>query len=112
MLIQTNSGDYIDLDAIEDSRLPPKEENYKQTANEFYGKERPKKPKQDKVYSIFQIQKILRERYNYQLQNITGYKGNRFIGYNTYRVLDQYENKVMDGSLHDIGEWLEEKGVY
>ena len=64
MLIQTNSGDYIDLDAIEDSRLPPKEENYKQTANEFYGKDRPKKPKQDKVYSIFQIQKILRERYN------------------------------------------------
>lgn len=110
MLIQTNSGDYIDLDAIIESRLPPDELNYKPTTNEFYSKDRPPKPKFDKVYSIFQIQKILRERHNYQLHNITGYKGNRFVGYNTYRVLDQHGNKVMDGSLHDIGEWLEERG--
>lgn len=112
MLIQTNSGDYIDLDEIIESRLPSEEDNYKHTANEFYGKDRPKKPKQDKVYSISSIQKILETKYNCKLVNITGYKGNRFVGYNTYRVFDQHGNKVMDGSLHDIGEWLEEKGVY
>lgn len=110
MMIRTIDGKYIDLNAIEDSRLPSPEDNYKQTANEFFSQDRPKKPKCDKVYSIFQVQKILRERYNYQLHNITGYKGNRFIGYNTYRVLDQHGNKVMDGSLHDIGEWIEERG--
>ena len=107
MMIRTIDGKYIELDAIKESRLPSAENNYKSTANEFYGKDRPPKPTQDKVYSIFQVQKILRERYNYQIHNITGYKGNRFIGYNTYRVLDQYGNQVMDGSLHEIGEWLE-----
>lgn len=110
MFIRTIDGKYIDLDEIKDSRLPSPEDNYKSTTNEFFGKDRPTKPKLDKVYSISSIQKILETKYNCKLVNITGYKGNRFIGYNTYRVLDQHGNKVMDGSLHDIGEWLEERG--
>lgn len=109
-MIQTIDGKYIDLNGIQESRLPPDELNYKQTTNEFFSRNRPTKPKQDKVYSISSIQKILETKYNCKLVNITGYKGNRFIGYNTYRVLDQHGNKVMDGSLHDIGEWIEERG--
>ena len=45
MFIRTIDGKYIDLNTIEESRLPPDEDNYKQTTNEFYGKDRPPKPK-------------------------------------------------------------------
>ena len=110
MYIRSVSGKLIRINDIENTKLPGEQNNYKSTAKEFYGKDRHPKPKQDKVYSISSIQKILETKYNCKLVNITGYKGNRFIGYNTYRVLDQHGNKVMDGSLHDIGEWLEERG--
>ena len=110
MLIQTNSGDYIDLDAIEDSRLPPKEENYKQTANEFYSRDRPCKPKQDRKHNYFRIKKQL-ENKGLTLENITTYKGNRYSGYNTYQVLDTNGNKLIDGYLYEIAVWIEEKGM-
>ena len=111
MLIRTIDGKYIDLNAIEDSRLPPDELNYKQTTNEFYSKDRSTKPKQDKKYNYFRIKKQL-ENKGLTLVNITSYKGNRYSGYNTYRVLDNgNRNTLISGYLYQIATWMEEKGM-
>ena len=109
MFIRTLSGKLIKINDIEGSRLPNEEDNYMYISNDFYSKDRIKRQKLDKVYSLFSLQKILKEKYNYQLINITGYKGNRYTGYNTYRILDENGNKVIDGHLHDIAEWLEQQ---
>lgn len=108
MYIRTLSGKLIFIDENTESRLPNPADNYKYVSNDFYNRDRVKKQKLNKVYSPFSLQKILQENYNYQLINITGYKGNRY-GYNTYRVLDEQGNKVIDGHLHDIAEWIEQK---
>ncbi|MGN1151074.1 MAG: hypothetical protein ACI4SN_02820 [Lachnospiraceae bacterium] len=110
MLIQTIDGKYIDLDTIKESRLPSEEENYKHTANEFYGKDRPTKPKQDKNYNYFNIKKQL-ENKGLTLVNITSYKGNRYSGYNTYQVSDTQGNILIKGYLPQIAVWMEEKGM-
>ena len=110
MLIRTIDGKYIDLNGIQESRLPSAEENYKHTANEFFGKDRPTKHKQDKKYNYFRIKKQL-ENKGLILVNITSYKGNRYSGYNTYRVLDKDGNKLIDGYLYEIAVWIEEKGM-
>ena len=109
MYIRTLSGKLIFLNDNTESYLPDAKNNYKTISNDFYGQNRPKRKKLDKVYSPFSLQKILQENYNYQLINITGYKGNRYTGYNTYRVLDEQGNKVIDGHLHDVAEWIEQK---
>ena len=109
MYIRTLSGKLIKLSDIEDSQLPKKEDNYKYTSNEFYGQYRPKRVRTGKTYSPISLQKILQENYNYQLINISGYKGNRYTGYNTYRVLDDLGNKIIDGNLHDIADWMAER---
>lgn len=108
MMIRTIDGKYIDLNTIEDSRLPPDEDNYKHTANEFYGRDRPTKPKQDKKYNYFNIKKQL-ENKGLTLENITTYKGNRYSGYNTYQVLDTNGNKLISGYLYQIATWIEER---
>ena len=108
MLIRTIDGKYIDLNAIEDSRLPSPEENYKHTANEFFSRNRPTKPKQDKNYNYFNIKKQLDNK-ELTLVKITTYKGNRYSGYNTYRVLDKDGNKLISGYLYQIATWIEER---
>lgn len=110
MMIRTIDGKYIDLNAIEDSRLPPDELNYQHTANEFYGRDRPTKPKQDKKHNYFRIKKQL-EHMGLTLVNITFYKGNRYSGYNTYRVVDTQGNILIEGYLQQILLWIEEKGM-
>lgn len=110
MYIRSIDGKIINLDEIEDSRLPPDELNYKQTTNEFYSKDRSTKPKQDKNYNYFNIKKQLDNK-ELTLVKITTYKGNRYSGYNTYRVLDKDGNKLIDGYLYEIATWMEEKGM-
>lgn len=110
MMIRTIDGKYIDLNGIQESRLPPDELNYKQTTNEFYSKYRSIKPKQDKKYNYFQIKKQL-ENKGLTLVNTTSYKGNRYSGYNTYQVSDTQGNKLIDGYLPQIATWIEEKGI-
>ena len=78
MLIRTIDGKLINLDAIKESRLPSEEENYKQTANEFFSRNRSTKPKQDKKYNYFQIKKQL-ENKGLTLVNTTSYKGKRYL---------------------------------
>lgn len=109
MYIRTLSGKLIFIDDNTESRLPNLEDNYKYTGKDFYGQYRPKRKKLDKVYSSFSLQKVLQDTFNYQLINITGYKGNRYTGYNTYRILDENGNKVIDGHLHDIADWIQHK---
>lgn len=108
MYIRSIDGKLINLDEIKESRLPPDELNYKQTTNEFYSKDRSTKPKQDKKYNYFQIKKQL-ENKGLTLVNTTTYKGNRYSGYNTYRVLDKDGNKLIDGYLYEIATWIEER---
>lgn len=108
MLIQTNSGDYIDLDEIIESRLPSAEDNYQHTANEFYGRDRPTKPKQDKKYNYFNIKKQLENKGLTLVKNII-YKGDRY-GQNTYRVVDTQGNILIEGYLQQILLWIEKKG--
>ena len=109
MIIQTIDGKYIDLNGIQESRLPPDELNYKQTTNEFYSKDRAQKPKQSNKYNYFRIKKQL-ENKGLTLVNITSYKGNRYSGYNTYQVSDTQGNKLIDGYLYEIAAWMEKKG--
>lgn len=110
MFIRTIDGKYIELDAIKESRLPSAEDNYKSTANEYFSRDRPPKPKLDKKYNYFQIKKQL-EHMGLNLVNITSYKGNRYSGHNTYRVIDGNGNKLIDGYLYEIAVWIEEKGM-
>lgn len=110
MLIQTIDGKYIDLNGIQESRLPPDELNYKQTTNEFYSKDRSTKPKQDKKYNYFRIKKQL-ENKGLSIVKITTYKGNRYSGYNTYQVLNGNRNTLISGYLYQIATWMEEKGM-
>lgn len=107
MLIQTIDGKYIDLNGIQESRLPPDELNYKQTTNEFYSKDRSTKPKQDKKYNYFRIKKQLENKGLTLVKNII-YKGDRY-GLNTYRVLDKDGNKLISGYLYQIATWIEER---
>ena len=108
MMIRTIDGKYIDLNTIEDSRLPPDEDNYKHTANEFYGRDRPTKPKQDKKYNYFNIKKQLENKGLTLVKNII-YKGDRY-GQNTYRVVDTQGNILIEGYLQQILLWIEKKG--
>lgn len=108
MLIRTIDGKLINLDAIEESRLPSEENNYKSTTNEFFGKDRPTRPKLNKKYNYFRIKRQL-ENKGLTLVNITSYKGNRYSGYNTYQVLDTNGNKLIDGHLNQIATWMEER---
>lgn len=108
MFIRTIDGKYIELDAIKESRLPSAEDNYKSTTNEFYSKDRPQKPKQSNKYNYFRIKKQL-ENKGLTLVKITTYKGNRYNGYNTYRVLDKDGNKLISGYLYQIATWIEER---
>lgn len=110
MFIRTIDGKLINLDAIEDSRLPSAEDNYKSTTNEFFSRNRPTKPKQDKKYNYFHIKKQL-EHMGLTLVNITSYKGNRYSGHNTYRVIDTQGNILIEGYLQQILLWIEEKGM-
>lgn len=109
MFIRTIDGKYIELDAIKESRLPSAEDNYKSTTNEFFGKDRPKKPTQDKKYNYFNIKKQLEHMGLTLLKNIV-YKGDRY-GQNTYRVIDGNGNKLIDGYLYEIAVWIQEKGM-
>lgn len=110
MFIRTIDGKYIELDAIKESRLPSAEENYKHTANEFFSRNRPTKPKQDKNYNYFRIKKQL-ENKGLSIVKITTYKGNRYSGYNTYQVLNGNRNTLISGYLYQIATWMEEKGM-
>lgn len=109
MMIRTIDGKYIDLNGIQESRLPSAEDNYKSTANEFYGKDRPKKPTQDKKYNYFRIKKQLENEGLTLVKNII-YKGDRY-GQNTYWVVDTKGNKLIGGYLYEIATWIEEKGM-
>lgn len=110
MYVRTLSGKLIFLNDNTESYYPDANNNYKYTGKEYYGQFKPKKQKLDKVYSPISLQKILQDKFNYQLINITGYKGNRCTGYNTYRILSEQGDKVMDGHLHEIAEWIEQQG--
>ncbi|MGN0279107.1 MAG: hypothetical protein ACI4C4_07105 [Lachnospiraceae bacterium] len=110
MMIRTIDGKLIKLEEIKESRLPSAEDNYKETTNEFFGKDRPTKHKQDKKYNYFRIKKQL-ENKGLTLVNITSYKGNRYSGYNTYQVSDTQGNILIDGYLPQIAVWIQEKGM-
>lgn len=82
------------------------EELYKR----WHGCEKPKK--QEHRYSVTHIRKILRENYNYELLNVTEYKGNRSTGHNTYQVVDLATKEILyrNCTLSTIGRCLEENG--
>lgn len=82
------------------------EELYKR----WHGCEKPKK--QERRYSVARIRKILRETYNYELLNVTEYKGNRSSGHNTYQIVDLSTNTILyrNCTLSTIGRCLEENG--
>jgi len=105
MYIKTMSGKLVFLDDIENCSLSDEQDNYATTSKDFYSKDRVKRQKLEKVYAFSSLKKFLKENYNYQLINITGYKGNRYSGLNTYRILDEKGNKVIDGHLHQIADW-------
>lgn len=107
MMIQTNSGTYVNIENIQESYLPPMEDNYKSTANEYFSRDRPPKPKLDKKYNFREIRKKL-EYLGLTIVKTTPYKGNRFC-LNTYLVKNKVGNIVICGHLHQIGKWLERK---
>lgn len=76
----------------------------------WHGCEKPKK--QEHRYSVTHIRKILRDNYNYELQNVTGYKGNRSSRHNTYQIVDLSTNTILytNCTLSTIGRCLEENG--
>lgn len=76
----------------------------------WHGYEKPKK--QERRYSFAKIRKILRENYNYELLNVTEYKGNRSTGHNTYQIVDLSTNTILytNCTLSTIGRCLEENG--
>lgn len=76
----------------------------------WHGYEKPKK--QEHRYSFAKIRKILRQNYNYELLNVTEYKGNRSTGHNTYQIVDLSTNTILytNCTLSTIGRCLEENG--
>ena len=91
---------------LQSARELDNEELYKR----WHGYEKPKK--QERRYSVARIRKILRETYNYELLNVTEYKGNRSSGHNTYQIVDLSTNNILysNCTLSTIGRCLEENG--
>lgn len=91
---------------LKQERALDNEELYKR----WHGYDKPKR--QEHRYSFAKIRKILRENYNYELLNVTEYKGNRSTGHNTYQIVDLSTNTILytNCTLSTIGRCLEENG--
>lgn len=106
MMIYIN-GKMVDTEDITESRLPEPDTNYKTISNDYFDRDRLKKPKVDKVYSIYTVRKMLQKK-GLNIVKITPYKVHRYT-HDYYRVTDLDGNIIKDAHLYEIGKWLEEE---
>ena len=112
-------NDFDEFDAVASSVTPPpdKVKPIKPSREDLYAYYhdgwRPSKPL-PKRHSVEHIKWILKTLYNYELKDITGYKGTRgYDNHKKYRVEDENGKTIIaECTLFQLGSYLEEEGDY